>query len=348
MRPQNQPDNTIKTDGVYSRHSLTTATTTTTTTAMSTTSTKPPSINNNNNNSSSSSHHCYLPAEIQMIILEKADWKLHPTLTQVCRLWRHFIQTSARVKLNRYFPVEATTHGFDNSPGEAEFPRPRPWLHRSLAYLKQFIIEKNSKNVQFRACKIEVIGQRQQEPLPVESSNFSRPRSTLSRPVCRLWPDMKWGLFKDDPITIYPGIDNNNPKTTTLRIAPREIVVSFHCCDFCESISDKGNQIIGLGAVAKVSGYLNFVTEEVNDEMESCLKRRGVKPSSSSSSRAGERLRDWDDGTVVEFWMGRDPLLVFSPSRYDTDTLRLWFDARVRRCEIDYNHNYQERGSLEI
>ncbi|RVD84045.1 uncharacterized protein DFL_005814 [Arthrobotrys flagrans] len=283
MSPQNKSDN-IKMDGKYRR--LPGGQTPSETPA-------PPAP--------TSSNSCYLPAELQMIILETADWKLHPILAQVCRFWRHFIQTSPKVRLNRYFPVEATTYGFDSSPGEEEFPRPRPWVHKSLAYLRQFIVDTTTlQKSSFRPCKIELL---EWPPPP--------------RPSCRIWPDMHWGLFKDDLVTIFPGRDSDS-----LKIAEREIVVSFDCCDFCESTGDKQNQVVPLGPVAKVASYLSFVTEQVNYDMMRCLRKRKEKK--------------WDEGTVVEFWMGREPILVFSPRGYDTDTLRLWFEVKVRLCNIDW------------
>ncbi|KAK6531075.1 hypothetical protein TWF281_007901 [Arthrobotrys megalospora] len=249
-----------------------------------------------------SSNSCCLPTELQMIILEVADWKLHPILAQVCRFWRHFIQNSAQVRLNRYFPVQATTYGFDSSPGEAEYPRPRPWVHKSLTYLRQFIVDTNAPNPSLRPCKVELL---QWPPPP--------------RPSCRIWPDMHWGIFKDDPVTIFPGIDSNS-----LKIAEREIVVSFYCCDYCESREDKKNQVVPLGPVAKVASYLSFVTKQVNYEMARCLKNNL------------KMEKKWYEDFVVEFWMGREPILVFSPGGYDTDTLRLWFEAKVRQCDIDW------------
>ncbi|KAK6515198.1 hypothetical protein TWF506_007543 [Arthrobotrys conoides] len=260
------------------------------------------------------SNSCYLPAELQMIILETADWKLHPTLAQVCRFWRNFIKTSAQVRLNRYFPVEATTYGFDSSPGEEEFPRPRPWVHKSLTYRRQFIVDttttttttSSTSNIQkssFRPCKIQLL-----EWTP----------GSKSKPSCGIWPDMRWGIFKDDLVTIFPTI----PNTSSLRIAEREIVVSFDCCGLCEKCKYKQNQVVPLGPVATVASYLSFVTKQVNYAMSECLKKR-----------AGQK---WVEGIVVEFWMGREPILVFSPRGYDTDTLRLWFESRVRECRIDW------------
>ncbi|KAK6356125.1 hypothetical protein TWF718_000499 [Orbilia javanica] len=284
----------------------------------------------------------YLPTELQLLILEASDWKLHPTLAQVCRFWRDFIKSSEKVRLNRYFPVEATTHGFDSSPGEQEFPRPRPWVHRALGYLRQFVVDSRGGGVEdggegggtggtgggvsFRACKIELL----------ERSYWV----SDGRPKCRLWPDMKWGFFKDDPVTIFPDVPFD---PSFLNLAEREIVVSFNCCKPCERSESKKNQIVPLGPVAKVESYLKFVTEEVNYEMVGCSERR---------KRMGKRVWGWDaefdggdeggyeddddDGrvVVVEFWMARDPILVFTPRGFDTDTLRLWFEAKVRRCEV--------------
>ncbi|KAJ6259419.1 hypothetical protein Dda_6321 [Drechslerella dactyloides] len=239
---------------------------------------------------------CYLPVEIQMLILEQADWKQHGVLAQVCRFWRYFIQTSSRIRLNRYFPVEAAAVGFNGSAGEAKNPRPRPWLHRSLAYLRQFIPGANPKDL-FAPCKVEVVRR-------AESGN--------EQSWCRIWPDMKWGFFKDDRVTIYPSATADKE----LKVAEREIVTLFRCCEVCQP---EYYRVATLGPVAKVGSWLSFTLKLVNSEMGLCQNKQ-------SNNQEG--------GSIVEFCMHRQPILVFNPGGYDTDTLRLWFEGKMLRCKV--------------
>ncbi|EPS43354.1 hypothetical protein H072_2643 [Dactylellina haptotyla CBS 200.50] len=241
---------------------------------------------------------CRLPAEIQMLVLEQADWKLQPTLAQVCRFWREFIQNSPTVRLNRYFPVVMAKDGFNGSAGETEYPRPRPWIHRSLGYLRQYTLVPAAKRLSFEPCKIEILTQ--------------PPNTNSYLPYCKIWPDMKWGFFKDDTVTIYPGLD-----TEKLRIAERELVIGFRCRSEC----DRGNCVVGLGPVTVIGTYLSFVSKTINSEAAKCRRDcGGITPYAPSP--------------VVELYMNKPPILVFSPAGYDTDTLRIWLKANMMQCEF--------------
>ncbi|KAF3941766.1 hypothetical protein ABW19_dt0202821 [Dactylella cylindrospora] len=253
----------------------------------------------------SANRRCQLPAELQMLVMEAADWKQHSTLAQVCRFWRNFIKTSPVVLMNRYFPVNAMTEGYDGSPAEEQYPRPRPWVHRGLLYLRQFVAQTDQGEVKFVPQMLEVVG---------SPWSFGYTDSTT---VCKRWPDMRWGFFKDDLVTVFPGTGPVN-----LKIAEREIVTRFVCCSSCEDRPDVGCQVFPLGPVAVLSNYLSFTTKLVHMEIENCRSRRKK-----------ERLEParWD---IVEFHMNREPILIFSPKGFDTDTLRLWFKVRANQCVI--------------
>ncbi|KAK6345625.1 hypothetical protein TWF718_007535 [Orbilia javanica] len=129
-----------------------------------------------------------LPAEIHFQILECTDWKEHPTLNQVCKLWRHFLKTSPRILESHY---ENYSPLYEPSwQSEALKNRPRPYLHRVVEHLEIFVRGRSGK---FYPGRIQLV-----TPWPRH-----RWDGRWEGTKCKFIEPFNYHSFKDDPLIRY-------------------------------------------------------------------------------------------------------------------------------------------------
>ncbi|KAK6528454.1 hypothetical protein TWF281_009696 [Arthrobotrys megalospora] len=137
-----------------------------------------------------------LPAEIHLHILEFTDWRDHPNLGCVCKLWRHFLKTSPTIlkshyeNYNRFYEeVWQTSLLLKN--------RPRPHLHKVVEHLETFV---RGWDGSFRPGNIQL-----KDPRDRWGGywDFSNGTAKWINPKCKLVQPFDYGIFKDDPIVRY-------------------------------------------------------------------------------------------------------------------------------------------------
>ncbi|KAK6504672.1 hypothetical protein TWF481_006611 [Arthrobotrys musiformis] len=145
-----------------------------------------------------------LPAELHLQILTHTSWEDHPTLSRVCKLWRHFLKTSPEILSSHYenynpFYEEAFASSILKD-------RPRPYLHKVVEHLSTLI--RHPKTGNFQPGRIQL-----KEPRDRWGGHWDFSKSTSFSagaryifPQCRFLPPIDYSFFKDEPVVRYtPG-----------------------------------------------------------------------------------------------------------------------------------------------
>ncbi|KAF3083916.1 hypothetical protein TWF569_001379 [Orbilia oligospora] len=141
-----------------------------------------------------------LPAEIHLHILEHTDWTDHPTLSRVCKLWRHFLKTSPTIleshyeNYNRFYEESWQSSILKN--------RPRPRVHRIVEYLETFV---RGRSGNFYPGRIHLKDPRDRWGGHWGSTNHPPTLSSTRwiNPKCRLIEPFDYSFFKDEPLVRY-------------------------------------------------------------------------------------------------------------------------------------------------
>ncbi|EPS39084.1 hypothetical protein H072_7135 [Dactylellina haptotyla CBS 200.50] len=144
----------------------------------------------------------YLPAEIQLQILESSHWEDHPNFAKVCKLWRQFIKTSAVVREHRYEQYNRFYHEQWQLPAYKNRPKPR--LHHMVEHLEVFV---RGLDGRLRPGKIQLHTQRDRwGGYWTYKVGHTSPRK-WKKPRCKVLEPYDYSIFKDDPVIIHEGGD---------------------------------------------------------------------------------------------------------------------------------------------
>ncbi|KAK6519333.1 hypothetical protein TWF281_003168 [Arthrobotrys megalospora] len=166
-----------------------------------------------------------LPTEIQLQVLESADWTQLPILAQVCHAWRDYIKrhlNTAKFLPKRYTYVDKTDYFTpDMLPLDGLSPPCDPYIHRCITHITHLIRLEDDR---FHPCRIDFHDDNHdndddtQDPV-LEAATI--PSSVRRRVQVHNSADLpitvvSWRLYSQDPVVLPGGItDTTTPIPTS-------------------------------------------------------------------------------------------------------------------------------------
>ncbi|KAK6501993.1 hypothetical protein TWF481_009811 [Arthrobotrys musiformis] len=148
-----------------------------------------------------------LPAELQLQIIESAEWTQIPTLSQVCSLWRNHIR--------QYIDTKFFTRRYTQPEYEAPLPQPIPCFHRCVTYITHLI---RLEDHEYHPCRVDFNDDVDDNIENKDGGDGSELESATEAPTEAQYKYnssglpmavVNWGLFSKDHIVV-PNADTTD------------------------------------------------------------------------------------------------------------------------------------------
>ncbi|KAF3941822.1 hypothetical protein ABW19_dt0208648 [Dactylella cylindrospora] len=147
-----------------------------------------------------------LPLDVQLIIIEQADWKEHARLRMVCRSWKSFLQTSSAVLSNRYRLSGYLKEQQERFDKDELWNKNLPQGHRAMGFFNALYRDKGGGwqpcrfNRDGDLTKEEMLDWFEHEELWSKRQEWTHGPDRISG---KIFPDNGMSFFKDDPWAIW-------------------------------------------------------------------------------------------------------------------------------------------------